>query len=44
MVADFASAERFRVYRDHPDHRALIRDVVEPAVAERASVQYEVPD
>jgi hypothetical protein len=44
VVADFASAERFRAYRDHPDHRTLIRDVVEPAVAERASVQYEVPD
>lgn len=43
VVADFASADRYLVYRDHPDHRALIRDLVEPIVVERASVQYEIP-
>lgn len=43
VVADFASAEDYLTYRDHPDHRALIRDLVEPIVAERASVQYELP-
>jgi len=44
VVADFASVDEFLAYRDHPDHRALIRDLVTPVVAERASVQYEVPD
>lgn len=42
VVADFASADDYLTYRDHPDHRALIRDLVEPIVAERASVQYEI--
>jgi hypothetical protein len=42
VVADFASADDYRTYRDHPDHRALIRDLVEPIVVERASVQYEL--
>lgn len=44
VVADFASQDAFLTYRDHPDHQALIRDLVTPVVAERASVQYEVPD
>ncbi len=43
IVADFASADDFVAYRDHPDHQALIRDLVTPITAERASVQYEVP-
>ena len=43
MVAEFASADAYVGYRDHPDHRALIRDLVEPITAERASVQFEVP-
>ncbi|HEX6421645.1 MAG TPA: Dabb family protein, partial [Acidimicrobiales bacterium] len=42
VVADFASADDYLTYRDHPDHRAPIRDLVEPIVAERASVQYEI--
>ena len=42
VVADFASADDYLAYRDHPDHRALIRDLAEPIVAERASVQYEI--
>ena len=44
VVADFASADEYMTYRDHPDHQALIRDLVTPIVVDRASVQYEVPD
>ncbi|MGH9234000.1 MAG: Dabb family protein [Acidimicrobiales bacterium] len=44
VVADFAAARDYLAYRDHPDHQALIRDLVTPIVAERASVQYEIPD
>jgi Stress responsive A/B Barrel Domain len=44
VVADFVSADDYLAYRDHPDHQALIRDLVTPIVAERAFVQYEVPD
>jgi Stress responsive A/B Barrel Domain len=43
VVADFASADDYAAYRDHPDHQALIRDLLTPIVVERASVQYEVP-
>jgi hypothetical protein len=43
VVADFASADDYVAYRDHPDHQALIRDLVTPVVTERASAQYEVP-
>ena len=44
VVGDFASVDDYLVYRDHPDHQALIRDLVRPIVAERASVQFELPD
>jgi hypothetical protein len=43
VVADFATVDGYRTYRDHPDHQALIRDLVAPIVAERASLQYDVP-
>jgi Stress responsive A/B Barrel Domain len=42
VVGDFATVDDYLVYRDHPDHRALIRDLVTPIMAERASVQLEV--
>ena len=43
IVADFASEDDYLTYRDHPDHQALIRDLLTPIVTERASVQYAVP-
>jgi hypothetical protein len=42
VVGDFATADDYVVYRDHPEHRALIRERVTPILAERASVQYEL--
>lgn len=42
VVADFATAEDYLAYRDHPAHQAVIRDLIAPLVAERAAVQYEV--
>jgi Stress responsive A/B Barrel Domain len=41
VTADFASAADYAVYRDHPAHRALVADVINPCLGERASVQYE---
>ena len=41
VVADFDDADGWRAYRDHPDHLAVRTERIEPAVAERASVQYE---
>lgn len=41
VVADFASAEDYRVYRDHTAHRAVIAERVTGRVAERVAVQLE---
>ena len=42
VVADFASADDFRAYAEHPDHQAFIRDRLAPVVAERVSIQFEL--
>lgn len=39
IVAEFASVEDFHAYREHPDHQALVRDLLDPITVERASVQ-----
>ena len=44
VVGDFATVDDYLTYRDHPDHQALIRDLVRPIVGERASIQFELPD
>jgi hypothetical protein len=43
VVADFATVDDYRAYRDHPDHRALVSDLQGTIVAERAYVQFELP-
>jgi hypothetical protein len=40
VVADFASAQDYLTYRDHPDHRQLIADLVTPIVANRVAIQF----
>lgn len=42
LVADFDSAENWRIYRDHPDHQVVARDYVAPITAEAIRVQYLV--
>lgn len=39
IVGEFASPEDYLVYRDHPVHQDLIRTLVLPIVADRASAQ-----
>lgn len=39
VVADFDSAEDYLIYRDHPDHQAIIAARIKPIVATRAAVQ-----
>lgn len=39
LVAEFDSVEDQRTYRDHPVHQKLIRELVEPITADRASIQ-----
>jgi hypothetical protein len=42
IVADFADRDSYLVYRDHPDHRALIEECITPIRDQRAAIQYEL--
>jgi hypothetical protein len=44
VVADFASRDDYLVYRDHPDHRAVVGSMIAGHVAARGAVQYEIGD
>jgi hypothetical protein len=41
VVADFAGEDDWRTYRDHPAHRAVIDERIEPIRAEIVRVQFE---
>jgi len=43
VVADFADADGYRSYLAHDAHETVARERIRPHVAERASVQYEIP-
>ena len=40
-VADFDDLEGYQIYRDNPEHRAIIAEFILPIAAQRAAVQYE---
>lgn len=42
VVADFDDANGYRAYRDHPAHREAVERHVNPIVARRSAVQYEL--
>ena len=42
LVADFDDADGYLVYRDHPAHRKVVEDYLNPIVASRASAQYGI--
>ncbi len=42
ITADFADVAAYLAYRDHPQHRAFIAEVIRPIVAERHAVQFEI--
>ncbi len=41
VTGDFDSVADYVVYRDHPDHQRVVREVIAPLVAQRAAVQFE---
>ena len=41
IVADFDDFDSYVVYRDHPDHVAVIAERIRPILAERSAVQHE---
>jgi hypothetical protein len=43
VTADFDDADGYLAYRDHPDHKKLVTELLAPYVAERAAVQFEWP-
>ena len=42
VVADVADVADFVTYRDHPDHVAMIQNVLAGKVAQRSAVQYHI--
>ncbi|MER6950628.1 Dabb family protein [Nonomuraea sp. NPDC000554] len=42
VVADFDSVDDYLVYRDHPQHQAVIAEHIRPIMAGRAAVQLNV--
>jgi hypothetical protein len=42
VVADFDDADGYRTYRDHPAHRTVVDHYVNPIVASRSAVQYQI--
>jgi hypothetical protein len=43
VTADFDDADGYVAYRDHPDHKKAVTELLAPVVAERAAVQFEWP-
>jgi Stress responsive A/B Barrel Domain len=42
VVADFDDVAGYLVYRDHPDHQAVIAEHIRPILADRAAVQHDL--
>ena len=42
LVADFDDADGYLAYRDHPVHRKVVEDYINPIAASRAAVQYQI--
>jgi Stress responsive A/B Barrel Domain len=44
VVADVASVDDYVAYRDNPEHRRIITELIAPVVAARTAVQYLIAD
>ena len=42
VVADFATVEDYLVYRDDPEHRRIITELIAPILASRVGAQFEM--
>ena len=42
VVADFDDLDGYLAYRDDPTHRGIIAEHIQPIIATRAAVQYEL--
>ena len=43
VVGDFADQDAYLTYRDHPEHRRIVFDIIRPAITDRAAIQFEIP-
>lgn len=41
VAADFDDVDGYLAYRDHPEHRAIISQFIQPIAGQRAAVQFE---
>lgn len=41
VVADFDDVDGYAAYRDDPEHRRILAELVRPVISDRAVVQYE---
>jgi hypothetical protein len=42
VVADFDDRDGYLVYRDHPDHRAVIDERITPVLESRSAIQFDL--
>ena len=42
VASDFDDIDGYLAYRDHPEHRAIVSQFIQPIAAQRAAVQYEL--
>lgn len=43
VVAEFANIDDYVAYRDDPEHRRIIAELISPILAARTGAQYDVP-
>ncbi len=43
VVAEFANMDDYMAYRDDPEHRRIIAELISPILAARTGAQYNVP-
>ena len=43
VVAEFANIDDYVAYRDDPEHRRIIAELISPILATRTGAQYDVP-
>ena len=42
LVADFTDEEGLRTYADHPEHQAVLNDLIRPIMSKREAIQYVI--
>jgi Stress responsive A/B Barrel Domain len=42
LVADFSDEEGLRTYAEHPEHQAVINELIRPITARREAIQYVI--